>query len=168
MTMKLYEISNEFQRIVDLIENCDEITPEIVERIDSVSDNASAKVISVAAYIKNMETDVKNMDDHIKHLTERLRKKKYETNKKINKLENYLLYHMDILKLKKVESSEFDVQLRTDQYSLDLFDEKLLTKEYFKIKETLSISRKDIIKDLKIGCDVPGARFVTKKSVLIK
>ena len=41
--MKLYEISNEFQKVVDLIENCDEMTPELIEQLNAVSDDASAE-----------------------------------------------------------------------------------------------------------------------------
>ncbi len=162
--MKLYEISTEFQKVVDLIENCDEMTPEIIAMLDEVSKNATDKVISVAAYIKNLEIQSKGMDDYIKAMQERQSK----IDKRIESLKDYLRYNMDLLKLNKVESPEFDVQLRANQYSLDLFDQALVPKEYIRVKETVSISRADIIKDLKVGCDVPGARFVTTKSVLIK
>ncbi len=162
--MKLYEISNEFQKIVDLIENCDEMSPELIEQLNSVSDNASAKVINVAAYIKNLEVQSNGMDDYIKSMQERQSK----IEKRIESLKEYLKYNMDLLKLNKVESPEFDVQLRANQYSLDLFDQSLVPKEYLRVKEVVSISRVDIAKDLKVGCDVPGARFVTTKSVLIK
>jgi predicted nuclease with TOPRIM domain len=162
--MKLYEISSEFQKVVDLIENCDEMSPEVMKMLDEVSQDASAKVISVAAYIKNLEVSSKGMDEYIKNMQDRQSK----VDKKIESLKDYLRYNMDILKLTKFESPEFDVQIRANQYALDLFDQSLVPKEYIKVKETLTISRQDIIKDLKVGCDVPGARFVTTKSVLIK
>lgn len=162
--MKLYEISNEFQKIVDLIENCDEMSDELIKQLNEVSDNASAKVINVAAYIKNLEADSISMDIYINNMQDRQMK----VQKKIDSLKEYLKYNMDILGLKKVESPEFGVSLRDNQYSLELFDQSIIPKEYIKVKETSSISRSDIIKDLKIGCNVPGARFVTTKSVLIK
>lgn len=162
--MKLYEISNEFQKIVDLIENCDEMTPELIAELESVSQDASAKVINIGAFIKNLEAESQSMDSYIKNMQERQAK----VDKKIESLKDYLKYNMDILKLNKVESPEFDVQLRANQYSLDLFDQALIPKEYIRVKESVSISKQDIIKDLKVGCDVPGARFVTTKSVLIK
>lgn len=162
--MKLYEISNEFQKIVDLIENCDEMTPELIEQLNAVSDSASAKVLNVAAVIKNMEAESEGMQNYINNM----RSRQDTVEKRIESLKEYLKYNMDILKLNKVESPEFDVQLRANQYSLDLFDQALVPKEYIRVKETVSISRADIIKDLKVGCDVPGARFVTTKSVLIK
>ena len=162
--MKLYEISNEFQKVVDLIENCDEMTPELIDQLNAVSDNASAKVLNVAAVIKNMEVEAESMQTYINNMRDRQDK----VEKRIESLKEYLRYNMDILKLNKVESPQFDVQLRANQYSLDLFDQALVPKEYIRVKETVSISRADIIKDLKVGCDVPGARFVTTKSVLIK
>lgn len=162
--MRLYEISNEFQKVVDLIENCDEMTPEIIAMLDEVSKDASEKVISVAAYIKNLEVQSKGMDDYIKNMQDRQAK----IDKKAEGLKDYLKYNMDILKLQKVESPEFDVQLRANNFALDLFDQTLVPKEYLRVKETVTISRQDIIKDLKVGCDVPGARFVTTKSVQIK
>lgn len=162
--MKLYEISNEFNKIVDLIENCDEITPEIVEQLNSVSENASSKVINVAAYIKNLEAESATMQIYLNNMRDRQDK----VEKRIESLKEYLKYNMDILKLNKVESPEFDVQIRDNKYSLDLFDQTVIPKEYLRVKETVSISRQDIIKDLKVGCEVPGARFITTKSVLIK
>lgn len=162
--MKLYEISSEFQKVVDLIENCDEMTPELIEQLNTVSDSASAKVINVAAYIKNLEAEAETMQNYLNNM--RARQDKVE--KRIESLKDYLKYNMDILKLNKVESPEFDVQLRANQYSLDLFDQSAIPKEYIKVKETVTISRQDIIKDLKVGCEVPGARFVTTKSVQIK
>ena len=162
--MKLYEISNEFQKVVDLIEKCDEMSPELIEQLNAVSEDASAKVINVAAYIKNLEVEAESMQTYLNNM--RARQDKVE--KRIESLKDYLRYNMDLLKLQKVESPEFDVQLRANQYSLDLFDQALVPKEYIRVKETVTISRADIIKDLKVGCDVPGARFVTTKSVLIK
>lgn len=162
--MRLYEISSEFQKVVDLIENCDEMSPEMIDMLNTVSESAHEKVIAVGAFIKNLEVKAKSMEDYIKTMSERCAK----VENKIVNLKDYLRHNMDILGLNKVESPEFDVQLRTNQYSLELFDQALLPKEYIKTKEVVSISRQDIIKDLKVGCDVPGAKFVTTKSVLIK
>jgi len=162
--MKLYEISNEFQNIVDLIENCDEMSPELIDKLNNVSENASEKVINVAAYIKNLEAESDTMQLYLNNM----RNRQDRVEKRIESLKEYLKYNMDILKLNKVESPEFDVQLRANNYSLDLFDQTAIPKEYFRTKESISISKQDIIKDLKVGCDVPGARFVTTKSVLIK
>lgn len=162
--MRLYEISNEFAKIVDLIENCDEMTPELIEMLNTVSSDASAKVLNIGAVIKNLESESESMEKYIQDMMYRQKK----TDRKVGSLKDYLRYHMDTLKLKKVESPEFDVQIRENQYALDLFDQALVPKEYIRVKESITISRADIIKDLKVGCDVPGARFVTTKSVLIK
>lgn len=162
--MKLYEISNEFQKIVDLIENCDEMTPELIEQLNAVSEDASAKVINVGAVIKNLEAEAEGMQNYLNNMRDR----QDRIEKKVEHLKEYLKYNMDTLKLTKVESPEFDVQIRANQFSLDLFDQSLVPKEYLRVKETVTLSRADIIKDLKVGCDVPGARFVTTKSVLIK
>lgn len=162
--MKLYEISSEFQKILALIEECGEITPELMEKLDAISESGDKKIINTGGAIKNLTAKVEIMHNYIKDMQKRIQ----STKGIIEKLENYLKYHMDIMKVTKVESPEFDVQLRSNQYSLDLFDQSAIPKEYIKVKETVSISRQDIIKDLKVGCDVPGARFVTTKSVLIK
>ncbi len=162
--MKLYEISNEFQKVVDLIENCDEMSPDLIDMLNNVSDNAHEKVVSVGAFIKNLEAQSGSMNAYIKGMTDRQSK----IDKKIENLKEYLKYNMEALKLNKVESPEFDVQIRANNFSLDLFDQNAIPKEYLRVKETVSISKQDIIKDLKVGCDVPGARFVTTKSILIK
>lgn len=160
----LYEISNEYQKIIDLIEECDEISPEHLTMLGEVSDDANQKVINVAAYIKNLEDKSLSMDAYIKNMQDRQRK----VDTKIESLKEYLKYNMDILKLEKVESKEFDVQIRSNKYALELFDQSVIPQEYIRVKESITISRQDIIKDLKVGCEIPGARFTTTKSVLIK
>lgn len=162
--MKLYEISEEFQKVVDLIENCDEMSTEMIDMLNTVSENAHKKVIAVGAFIKNLEAESMSMESYIKNMQERQSK----VDKKISNLKDYLKYNMSVLGLSKVESPEFDVSLRSNSFSLELFDQSAIPKEYIKVKETMTISKQDIIKDLKVGCDVPGARFVTTKSVLIK
>jgi hypothetical protein len=118
----------------------------------------------VGAVIKNLEAESESMQVYLNNMRDRQDK----VERKIESLKEYLKYHMEILKLNKVESPEFDVQIRANSFSLDLFDQALVPKEYLRVKETVTLSRADIIKDLKVGCDVPGARFVTTKSVLIK
>lgn len=160
----LYQIASDYQKVIDMMESVDEITPELLNELGEVSSDAKQKVINVAAYIKNLESDSFNMEKYIKEMQERQSK----VDKKIESLKDYLKYNMDLLDLKKVASEEFDVTVRTNNYSLELFDESSIPESYFTKKESITLSKKQIIDDLRIGCEVPGARFITKKSILIK
>lgn len=160
----LYEYANEYQKVIDLIENSDEITPELLDTLNSVSTDARDKIKNVAAYIKNLEALSKNIDDAINEM--QLRQFKIE--KKSESLKDYLRYNMEILQVKEVNTPQFDVKIRYNNYALHIEDNELLPREYFKERTSVSIDKQQIIQDLKNDILVPGASFKKKSTVNIK
>jgi Siphovirus Gp157 len=160
----LYEYTAEYQKIISLIEDCDELSPDHKEMLEHVSQDANLKVINVAAFIKNLEEKSQGMDDYIKNMKER----KQKVDNKITSLKDYLLYNMRALHIDKVEAPEFDVKVRTNQYALELTDASLLPTEYIKEKIDRSIDKLKIIADLKNDLLIPGAQFIKTSTIQIK
>lgn len=160
----LYEYTNEYQKVIDLIEECDEITPEIMDMLESVSTDAKSKAVNVGAYIKNLEAMSKSMDDAMNQM--QLRQFKVEA--KIENMKNYLKYNMESMKLKELNTPEFDIRIRYNNYSLHIEDPSMLPDEYFKEKVTKSIDKQQMIKDLKNDMLISGAKFITTSTINIK
>lgn len=160
----LYEYANEYQKVIDLIENSDEITPELLDTLNSVSTDAKDKIKNVASYIKNLESLSKNIDDAISEM--QLRQLKIEN--KIESMKEYLRYNMESLQVKEVNTAQFDVKIRYNNYALHIEDNELLPREYFKERTAVFIDKMQIIKDLKNDVLVPGASFKKTSTINIK
>jgi hypothetical protein len=160
----LYAYANEYQKVIDLIEDCDEITPELMDMLESVSTESKDKIKNVAAYIKNLEAMSKSIDDAITEMN--LRQFKVET--KIENMKNYLKHNMESMQLKEVCTPEFDVKIRYNRYALCIEDPSMLPEEYFKEHISKSIDKQQISKDLKNDILISGAKFMTTSTVNIK
>jgi hypothetical protein len=160
----LYEYTNEYKKVIELIENCDEITPELMDMLESVSVDAKEKIKNVASYIKNLDAHADNIYKAIANMCERA----VLIEKKITSMKNYLKHNMEALQVKEIKTPEFDIKIRYNNYSLDIQDTELLPKEYLKEKVTTQIDKKQIIKDLKNDVLVPGVTFKKTSSVNIK
>lgn len=160
----LYEYANEYQKVIDLIENCDEILPEHLEMLGDVSKDAHSKVVNVASYIKNLEF----LSASISNAMDSIKKRKQATENKISSLKDYLKHNMQLLDLKEVVCGHFDVKIRNNNYALDIIDSSLIPDDYIREKLDVSIDKKKIINDLKNDVIVPGACFKTTSSVQIR
>jgi len=160
----LYEISKEYQKVIALIENCDEILPEHLEMLGELETDAKSKIVNVGAYIKNLEEIDRGMENYISSMLERQKK----INKKINSLKEYLKFNMELLDLKEVKTEEFDIKIRENNYALDILDESLIPKNYYKERISVSLDRQQLIKDLKDHIGIDGVQFIKTKSISVK
>lgn len=160
----LYEYTNDYKKVIDLIEDAEEITPELMDMLESVSTDSKEKVKNVAAYIKNLELLSEQIDQATKNMIDR----QHKILLKAEHMKNYLKHNMEELNLKELNTPEFDIKIRVNNYSLDISDPDLIPREYFKEKNSVNIDKYQIIKDMKNDVLVPGATFVKKTFINIK
>ena len=156
--MKLYEITNmlaENENETD--EKCYEDTKEIL--LEELN-NKSSSIIKV---FQNFKGNVDIIDQEIK----RLQGLKQAINKQSERLKEYVTMAMQEAKLDKVETPLGKLSFRKST-SVEIEDESKIPAKYITIKQTESISKTDIGKDLKAGKEVAGAKLVTKKNLQIK
>jgi len=164
----LYEYTNEFCKIIDLINDCDEITPEQLDALGDTlkesKEQTKQKMINVAAYIKELEYHSENIEKAVNEMQQRQK----STLKKVESLRNYLKYNMELVDIKEVKTPEFDIKVRYNRYALEISNPDIVPEDYMRKKLTVSIDRQQIIKDLKNDVLVPGASFSTTSSLQIK
>lgn len=161
-TLKLYEISNDYERAIDnllMSENQDE------SKLEEIKDIFDKKCINVAKYIKNLEAEHKAIDDAAKAMKERATR--IQTH--IDSLTAYLQFNMEKTGLlDPIKCPEFDIKLQTNPPSLIIEDETLIPDVYVVTKEVKSFDKVAMKKDILEGFEIEGARVESRKRLVIK
>lgn len=67
----LYEIANSYQSLMRDIMEQDEISPEMLNQLNSVESDIKEKAVNVAAFIKNLESEAEGIEKAVKTMNER-------------------------------------------------------------------------------------------------
>ncbi|MGJ0848295.1 siphovirus Gp157 family protein [Tissierella praeacuta] len=161
---KLYELTEMYQNIWDLIGD-DEVDLEALEKaLKDIEDNIEIKAENTAKLIKGIDADVEVIKAEEKRLADR---RKALENKKEG-IKTYLENHLRIMEIDKVKTPLFTVALQKNPPSVNILDEKLIPKDYIKTVTTTSISKKDLLEDLKQGLIIDGVELKQTKSLRIR
>lgn len=161
----LYEYSNDYKKLIDELEQNDELTIEQQkELLDSVKENIENKSINVGAYIKNMEIEQDAILNHIKQMNDRLKK----VTRRIENMKDYLKYNMQSCNIDKIVSSKFNICIKNNPCKVVISDETQVEDIYIKEKVTKSIDKELIKSHLKNGLLLDYATLVTDKRIEIK
>ena len=102
MSFTLYEISKDYQKVLNVMLEGDELEPSTgIEVFDKINDDIEQKAISIAGYIKNLEAESEVVRTAAKEMLDRATK----LDNKVESLSNYLKYHLEncgIQEIKKV------------------------------------------------------------------
>lgn len=162
--MKLYEISKEYQVLLDNLYNIEtgEVDETSLVRLREVKENIEKKCIAVASYIENMEAERKAIEEAKNKMIDRENRLK----KQVENIRSYLLENMKLSNINKISCQYFDITLGKNPPSVDIYDEKLVPSEYDRIK--VEKDKRSMLDDMKNGCIIPGARLIQKDNLRIK
>lgn len=155
--MKLYEISEVY---ASLAEN--EELEDLKSYLDMVEDDFDDKALNIARLLKNIEADISVLKEEEK----RLAGKRKSMESRRDGLKAYLFDNMKVIGKSKISDGVFDIKIRKNPPSVDIYDESLIDDKY-KIY-TPRIMKTDIKEALKAGEEVPGARLESKESLSIR
>lgn len=166
MNLSLYNIANEFKIMVERLMDSSDDAQTIADTIEAESFPLENKAQSIAYAIKNINATVVAL----KHVAQ-------ETNNRIKSLENreqslknYVVECLEIAGIDKVSCEHFEIKLRKNPPSIDVFDPDLLPESFMRQPELPAmVIDKGLIKTaIAAGQDVPGARIVQSKRIEIK
>lgn len=163
MNMKLYEISNEYQSILNNMYDPEtgEVNKESMSKLNEITESLDKKCVAVACYIENIKAECQAISDAKKRMSERESKFK----RKLQNMKEYLLYNMEKSDIKKVSCSYFDISVHKNPDSVEIYDESIIPLDYDKVEIKKDIDK--MRKDLRNGIEIPGARLIQRKSVQI-
>lgn len=160
--MKLYEITERFRNLEELVGN-EEIPQDVVlTALAEVEEEFEVKADNLVKIIRNIEAEC----EAYKVEEERLANKRRVAAKKIDNLKDYLKSNMILLDKKKIKTPLFNLNVQNNPQSVELIDETLIPEDYIVMKR--EVVKKPILEALKQGMEVPGAVIRQTQSLRIK
>lgn len=161
-TKTVFEIGNEYQNIISLIEqNNGEMSDDLHEAYINSRDELNNKAKAYIYVIRNKENLISNIDAEI----DRLKEMKKRTENEIERIKNYLSMAVDTFG--NFETGLHKISNRISK-SVDIINLEELPKQFIKEKIELSADKTAIKKAFESGENISGALLVTKSNLQIK
>ena len=162
----LYVIANEYQAMIERLENSDLYAQTIADTIEGASGDLELKATNVAMYIRNLEASADDIKQAEKAMAER--RKAIET--KAESIKRYLLESMKRVGVTKIESPYFALTIKKNPPKLVIDDAGLIPGELYVYPEAPPpMPDNERIKNmLKNGETVEGARLEQGERLEIK
>jgi hypothetical protein len=155
--LKLYELTANFNEIFDLLDSDDTVDTQVLEdTLQSIEAAIEVKFGNVAKIIKTLEAEAAAFASEAKRLAD----KKTSTENKVKWLKNYLLQTLEQTAKDKIKTDIGTVRRQKNPASVDVIDVTLIPEEYFFTPVPVrQLVKDDLLKDLKAGENVPGAKL---------
>lgn len=159
---KLYELTQNYQNLIDLLDN-PEIPQEVITAaLNEVSEDIEIKVENIAKVIKSIEVDAKGLKEEEQRLS--ARRKSLEN--RVDNLKAYIEESMKATGKEKVKGKVFTLAIQKNAPSVDIVNLEAIPEEYFVV--TKELTKKPILEALKAGFEVPGAAIKQTESLRIR
>ena len=132
--------------------------------LSQVEDNIESKSESIAKLVKGIDGDIEALKEEEK----RLAKRRKTLENKQNNIKLYLENQLKAMDIDKVKTPLFTISIQKNPPSVHILNEELIPNKYKKTETTISISKKDLLEDLKLGEIIDGAEIKQEKSLRIK
>jgi len=160
----LYELTGQMAQLNDMLES-DGMEESVKNTLESIEGEFNIKAENIIKLISNKGSDIYVIDDEIK----RLKKRKSVIENFQENLRSYLIENMQLSNIKKISCPLFTVTLVDGAYKVEIEDESKLPDDYVTVEVIEKPDKKKILKDLKEGIDVLGAKKVrSNKTIRIK
>ena len=159
---KLYELTQNYNNLLDLLDNPEIPQEMIVEAINAVGEELEDKAENLAKVIKSIEVDVAGLREEEQRLS--TRRKSLEN--RVTNLKEYLDSAMKATGKTKIKGKVFTLAIQKNAPSVNIVDENVIPEQYFVVKKELS--KKEILAALKEGQEVPGAAIKQTESLRIR
>ncbi len=163
--MQLFKITQEFENVFNEVDENGEMTPEMIEHLDSLQEDFENKAVNVATFIKNLEAE----EAAISQAMDDMKARKIRLSKQVVSLCDYLQHHMQRLSIKEIKTCPyFKIRIKQCPASVDIISEDALPAEFWREKITTSIDKIRLKEVLNEGIEVPGACIARRLKLEIK
>lgn len=160
----LYEIPERYEHFYRTMmeQNDGEITEDLIQVLDAIDEEFNEKVEACC----RMVAELKARSEIAAKEGNRLIGKSRTHANKANRLSEYVKENMIRMGSKTVENGLFRATVADNPISVDIQDQELIPKEFFKDRDPV-ISKTEIKKALEDGQEVPGATLIRKTGLRI-
>lgn len=150
--MKIYELSEQFQSLVEAVEN-EEVSAEAVQdTLESIEVELEEKYDNIGRVVKNYEATAKALKEE----EARLAKKRKSIESKIKSIKDYANYNLQAMGKKSIQGDLFKVRIQKSPTSF-IYDEEKIPQDYF-IKQPDKLDKKSVQEDYKNGKKIDGIK----------
>ena len=161
--MKLYELTENYRNLQDLLEN-PEIDQRLIEKaLDEVGEQLEEKAENIAKLIKTLEVEATGFKAEEKRLAD----KRKALENRISGLKSYIDSAMKVTGKKKIKGQLFSFNIQKNPPSVNITDSTLIPKEYY-IQQEPVLDKKTVLIALRSGETVPGAELLQTESLRIR
>ena len=160
---KLYEISDRYKNIQELLDNPDLPEADILQALNKIDEEFDTKAENIAKLISSLNADVDGMTKEIK----RLQSRKSVQEHRVDGLKCYIYGHMKAINKRKIKGKLFTLSIQKNSPSVNILDEGAIPGQY-KIPQPPKLDKKAILTDLKQGVEVNGAEIKQGTSLRIR
>lgn len=155
--MKLYELSQSYQEILNLIDNGEDLG----DTLESLGEAIEVKVENIAKLIRTLEVQ----NDVIREEEKRLYERRRSVEAKIVSMKLYVERELRACGLEKVKGQLFTVSLQRNAPSVEIVDESLIPEQF--TRTVVTVDKRLLLEALKEQ-EIAGATLKQSESVRIR
>ena len=122
MTQSLFALSAQYQNIMDIVMTTEELTPDLMNELESINDSLENKVLNYTSIIKTLEAQAES----ISKATEEMFKRAASLIKNSERMRETVKKEMEACNLNKAANEYHEVTIRLNNPKVDEnIDEKL-------------------------------------------
>lgn len=162
MAFKLYELTHQYQELLELITESEQDHPGFRDTLEAIEDAIEIKLENTAKLIKTIEAEAKAL----KFEEDRLKKRRQALENNAGRLKDYAEQSLIATGKERIKGQTFTLRLQYNPPSVQVIDEKLIPAHYL-VEQQPSIDKKGILEDLKNEIAVEGATLQRVRSLRI-
>lgn len=159
--MNLYELTDSYLKVLELIENGEE---GLEDTLESINDTIELKADGYARIIRNLEANAVALKTEIDRLTNRKR----SIENSIDRLKENLKNAMIATGKEKIKTDLFNITVVNNPVAVNVIDEKLIPEKYFKVEIIRKLDKLSLRDAIKNGEEIQGAKLMQGKGLRIK
>ena len=159
--MNLYELTDSYLKVLELIENGEE---GLEDTLESINDTIELKADGYARIIRNLEANAVALKVEIDRLTNRRR----SIENSIDRLKENLKDAMIATGKEKIKTDLFNVTVANNPVAVNVIDENMIPEEYFNIEVIRKLDKISLRDAIKNGEEIQGAELTQGKGLRIK
>ena len=163
----LYQLTTEYRDAAARLADMDGIDEDTFrDTLESLSGDVEHKAVAVAMVMRNFES----LAAQIKDAEGELAARRKAAEAKAARIKNYLLTNMQACGIKRIESPQLCITVRSNQPHVDTFDVDQIPAEFMRVPlpPPAAPDKVAIAAAFKSGHDVPGCRMVQTMRVDVK
>lgn len=161
--MKLYELSQNYLNILELVDKPEMDQEVIEEALAEIKDGIKDKSENIVKLMKSLEAEERAIRDEERRLADRRR----GITKRREGLKDYLEREFEATGINKIKTELFTIYMQNNPASVKVVNEKEIPKEYW-VPQDPRLDKKALADRLKTGAIIPGAELKQGRSLRIR